>query len=91
MSAIYHCHCPMHGDECEDGKDYTEDDAECAEIAAARYALFFAKRFIASATGVAYMFVTVTWGDGQSEEVRVDVKQDAETLWGWRVCGIARQ
>lgn len=84
----------MHGETPEDGRDYPDDSAECAEIAAARYALCFTKRFVNLTVRSAYVFVVVTWGEenrGHTIEVRVDVKQDSEAPWGWRVSGVGRQ
>lgn len=86
----YRCFCPNENEPAVAGRVYTDSDAECAEIAAARYALFFAKRFLATDYMPAtprVLLVRVLEGR-TSRDVTVGVQPSKASLWGWRAVSI---
>lgn len=78
--------CPEEGDRPEDGRGYTFDEAESAEVAAARYALFFAKRFCSDEPAVLRVHVRDASAEVTVVEVGVDLGRG---LWQWRVTSLA--
>lgn len=81
VTMVFHAWCP--GDEApEDGRSFTDEQAESPEIAAARYALLFAKNWLDEPRDLA---IAIRSEDGHERQVRVRVEPHPSGVWGWRV------